>query len=232
MSNEILRVLVGSHAHGLATADSDIDYRGVYVAPTSQILSLGQAKAKGKTPHWVEGENEDATSYELGHFLFLALKCNPSILEVFMAPVVTANPLGTELRKLFPYIWDADLMVKAYCGYSLNQRKKFLDNHLGRRWKFAVAYLRVLIQGIQWLDTGRFTLEVPTIVRGVAIQDFPRYLTAVKRGGVSVGDVVDTAETLQELMRSLKEDAPFAYQCASPGYVNEFLLRVRKENWA
>ena len=104
---EILKVLVGSHAHGLATEGSDVDYRGVYVSPTSEILSLSNTKVRGKNTHWVEGENEDATSYELGHFLFLALKCNPSILEVFMAPRVDsgfqphATRLGIELRELF-----------------------------------------------------------------------------------------------------------------------------------
>ncbi len=228
---EILKVLVGSHAHGLATEDSDIDYRGVYVVPTSEILSLSHEKVRGKNTHWVEGENEDATSYELGHFLFLALRCNPSILEVFMAPEVESTPLGKELRGLFPYIWDSETMVKAFGGYSLNQRKKFLDDRLGRRWKYATAYLRVLIQGIQLLETGKFTLEVPSHVLGLSIQDFPMYLRAVKRGAMTVGDVVDTAETLQELMKERKVDAPFAYQCASPGYVNEFLLKVRKENW-
>jgi len=42
----ILKVLVGSRAHGLANKDSDYDYRAVYVLPTSKILSLGY-KYKG-----------------------------------------------------------------------------------------------------------------------------------------------------------------------------------------
>lgn len=32
---QVLKVLVGSRAHGLHNQDSDFDYRGVYVAPTS-----------------------------------------------------------------------------------------------------------------------------------------------------------------------------------------------------
>mgnify|MGYP001501964861 CR=1 FL=1 len=37
----ILKVLVGSRAHGLSTETSDYDYRGVFVQPTETILSLG-----------------------------------------------------------------------------------------------------------------------------------------------------------------------------------------------
>ena len=229
---EILKVLVGSHAHGLATEDSDVDYRGVYVTPTSQILSLHAGKMKGT--HWVEGENEDATSYELGHFLFLALKCNPSILEVFRATSTTWYPIGVELRALFPYVWTPKGVAAAFGGYSLNQRKKCLDNHLGRRWKFAVAYIRVLIQGIQLLTEGTFSLRVPDTVPDypiTAIGHLPGYLKAVKRGAVSMGEIIDVAEHLRDQLNSLANTGPFIEHHPDVDRVNAFLLKVRKENW-
>ena len=52
---QILKVLVGSRAHGLARPDSDYDYRGVYVTPTRELFSL-RHKLKDKT--WVEGARE------------------------------------------------------------------------------------------------------------------------------------------------------------------------------
>lgn len=36
----ILKVIVGSQAHGLATPASDFDYRGVFVVPTKEILCV------------------------------------------------------------------------------------------------------------------------------------------------------------------------------------------------
>ena len=80
----ILKVLVGSRAHKLDDKDSDYDYRSVYVTPTSNILSLN---AKYSKTNWIEG-NIDNTSYEIGHFLHLATKCNPTIMEVFKTPIV------------------------------------------------------------------------------------------------------------------------------------------------
>jgi len=104
---QILKVLVGSHAHGLATAESDYDYRAVFVQPTEEILGLGH---KAQNNQWLEGDI-DNTSYEVGHFLFLASKSNPTILEVFHAPrkgtVIDSMDLwdwGNSLVYLFPKV--------------------------------------------------------------------------------------------------------------------------------
>jgi len=88
---QILKVLVGSHAHGLATAESDFDYRAVFVQPTSEILGLGH---KAQNNQWIEGDI-DNTSYEIGHFLFLATKSNPTILEGFLVEGLSVgHPTG------------------------------------------------------------------------------------------------------------------------------------------
>src|SRR3990167_11312657 len=120
----ILKVLVGSHAHGRAGPDSDIDPRGVFVHPTSAILSLGQ---KPSNTSWVEadkaaGEKDDSTAWELGHFLHLATHCNPTILEVFAAPVVEQAEEGRALSMLFPPILSRKCRRDEFVGYGLNRR--------------------------------------------------------------------------------------------------------------
>lgn len=217
----VLKTLVGSHAHGLARPDSDMDYRGVFVVRTSDLLRLGGST---KTTSWIEG-NEDDTNYEIGHFLHLATKSNPSILEVFKAPVVEATEEGLALRDLFPYVWSSKGVHDAFVGYSLNQRKKMLsddEQYSVRRWKYAVAYIRVLINGIDLLRTGDFSVEV-------ADPDFREALLAVRRGELRIGSVVDFAE-------GLKEDLAQAYEHnaskkTDEEKINEFLLKIRKENW-
>ena len=106
---QILKALVGSRAHGLAGPDSDADYRGVFVTPTSDLLRIGQRQSDTR---WVEGEKAadigtakvDDTAWELGHFLSLATHCNPTILEVFAAPVVAGTPEGYAVRELLPAV--------------------------------------------------------------------------------------------------------------------------------
>lgn len=116
----ILKVIVGSRAHKLADKNSDYDYRAVYVLPTSEILRLDYHY---KGTDWIEGK-EDNTAYEIGHFLKLATKSNPSILEMFKFPIVESNEDGNKLRELFPYVWNSKNALDSYMGYGLNQKKK------------------------------------------------------------------------------------------------------------
>lgn len=41
----VLSVVVGSHAQGLATLESDVDRRGVFVAPTSDFWRFDKPPA-------------------------------------------------------------------------------------------------------------------------------------------------------------------------------------------
>lgn len=122
---QILKVLVGSQAHGLAGPDSDYDYRGVFVVPTDKILSIGTGKIKNT--HWIEDDVDD-TSWELGHFLHMATKCNPTVLEAFLAPVAESTEDGEMVIELFDAVWNAKGVRDAFIGYGLNQRKKFLED--------------------------------------------------------------------------------------------------------
>jgi hypothetical protein len=212
----LLKVLVGSHAHGLADETSDKDYRAVYILPTSQILSLGY---RYKANDWVEGD-EDNTAYELGHFLMLAQKCNPTILEVFKAPIIEAEEDGLFLKKMMSWCWNPNDTFNAFVGYGLNQRKKFLDKKDNRQDKYACAYIRTLIALYQLLTTEDFTVEVPS--------EHKEMLMRFKKGNYKIGEVIDEAEKWTNLC---KEALPNCEHEPIPTAINGFLLSMRKKYW-
>ena len=226
----ILKVIVGSRAHGLAGPESDFDYRGVFLHPTSHILSLG---AKPKTTDWVEGVplpeggedtargKVDDTAWELGHFLHLATHCNPTILEVFAAPVEAATEDGERMRAMFPYIWQPHGVMAAFIGYGLNQRKKFLDGKDVRPHKYAVAHLRVLYQAHVLLTEG----HLPVLMAGSPIHDT---LKRWRAKDYTVGEVVETCLAWDHRVR---EAWPICTQKQDLGPVNDFLLDVRRRHW-
>ena len=217
-NNLILKCVVGSQAHGLADENSDTDYRGVYVTPTRDILTIGY---KYKGSNWIE-DKEDQTTYEISHFLDLALKCNPSILEVFVAPIQEGSPLGYELRDLFSDIWNPNDAFNAFTGYSYNQRKKLLEKKDGRPKKFAVAYLRTLWNLCDLLEKESFSLEIKD-------PKFKQQLLDIKYCDVlDIGYVINEAEGLTETAKNLLEGCKHE---ANPKKVNDFLLKVRKNNW-
>ncbi len=219
MENKIiLKVLVGSHAHGLANKKSDYDYRAVYVQPTSQILSLNH---NYKANSWIEGV-EDNTAYEIGHFLFLATKCNPTILEVFRAPVKFANEDGVKLRSLFEHVWEPKRSYDAFCGYGLNQRKKFLDRKDNRQDKYACAYGRTLYHLVQLLETGNFDTKIPE----GEIRDT---LLKFKKGKYLMGDVINFCEDWTNRAKIALEKCK--EKKTDIEKINNFLLDIRKKYW-
>jgi len=216
---EILKTIVGSQAHGLANKDSDFDYRGVFVIPTSELLKLGGENLKHTA--WIEGK-EDDTAWEVGKFLFMATKCNPTVLETFLAPVKTSSPLGDEMRGLFQYVWNSNDVKNAFIGYGINQRKKFFDNKDKRAPKYATAYLRVLYNCWELLATGTFTVDLHGSPVYQQCLDF-------KEGRYTAGEVIQACWEMETKVLKAFNENPDKKTNTEP--VNEFLLKVRRSNW-
>lgn len=218
----ILKVLVGSRAHGLHTEESDYDWRGVFVTPTQDILKIGGTTQQTS---WIEGK-EDDTSWEVGKFLLMATKCNPTVLEVFKCsthPVAIQHALwGMRLQGLFPHVWNSNDVRNAFVGYGLNQRKKFLDNKDVRPHKYAVAYLRTLYMATQLLETGDFSVDMTNE------PIFP-VLKRWKNKDYGLGEVIDITREWEGKVEVAYQKNPDKKTNIDP--VNEFLLQVRKDFW-
>ncbi|HJR76905.1 MAG TPA: nucleotidyltransferase domain-containing protein [Nitrospiraceae bacterium] len=214
MAHTILKVLVGSHAHGLAGPDSDKDYRSVFVMPTVELFRLG-FKYQGTR---MMKEEADETSWEVGHFLQLAVQCHPLVLETFMAPVEVVDAWGERLRALFPAVWSAQTAYEAFLQYGDNQRRKMLDKKDGRPGKYAVAYVRILFHLCELLERGTFTLNIVDSPIGESLR-------RIKDGRYRTGEVIDLGEYwTQEATHRL---AACSHQ-ADRKAVDDFLIALRR----
>ena len=153
----ILACVVGSRAFGLATADSDSDVRGVFVAPTATYWHLL------KPPTHVDEPASERFSWEVERFCELALKANPNMLEVLTSPLrETVTPLGEELLALRRAFFS-QLVYQTFSGYVLGQFKK-IEGDLRRdgapKWKHVMHLLRLLISAGDLLRTGELALDV------------------------------------------------------------------------
>jgi len=212
----ILKVLVGSRAHGLHNDASDYDFRGVFVTPTHKILSLDPGT---KNTQWIEGD-VDNTSWELAHFLRLAVRCNPTILETFLAPIELHTEIGLELRSLFPYIWNSNDVKNAFIGYGRSQRKKFLEEKDGRPEKFAVAYGRTLYQAHELITTGTFTIKIGDTKFGETLKRW-------KAKDYTYGEVIETCKIWEEHVN--EAFAKSAIKHTNLEKINDFLIKVRHQ---
>lgn len=150
----ILKVVVGSRLHNLHNEDSDYDYRGIFVEDLVNILSPFK---KQRNTSWVEGV-EDNTSYELLSFCKMACSGNMTVLEVLNSNmIIEKNWIGDALIANKDKFLSKERVYKAGLGYGLNQMKKCsIDNPNKNTPKAVIAYIRVLRQTAELLETGIF----------------------------------------------------------------------------
>lgn len=71
----------GSHLYGLNVETSDVDTSGVFICSPNELLGLGFDYKEQ-----VSDERHDNTWYEIGNYLKLLLKSNPTALESLFVP--------------------------------------------------------------------------------------------------------------------------------------------------
>lgn len=155
----IHKVVVGSRLHNLCNEQSDFDYRGIHMHSLRDVFNPFM---KLKNTSWIEGD-EDNTSFELMDFCKVATKGNPTILEVLYSNnVVETTDLGKEMVANREKFLHSKYIFDAHRGYAHNQYAKMnLFTPDARTPKFAVAYIRSLLQGISLLRTGSFSPQIP-----------------------------------------------------------------------
>lgn len=86
-------VLRGSHAYNLATEKSDEDYSAVYLCEPKEILGLGF-----DYKDQLSDAKHDNTWFEIGCYLKLLLKSNPTVMEYLFVP---KRCIVSEIHPLF-----------------------------------------------------------------------------------------------------------------------------------
>lgn len=211
----ILKCVIGSQAYGLATEESDVDRRGVYLPTADMQWSLYGV------PDQIEREESQEAYWELQKFLGLALKANPNVLECLYTPLVElATPVAEELLKMRASFLSR-LVYQTYNGYVMSQFKKMqadLRNQGEVKWKHVMHLIRLLISGIHTLREG----HVP-----VRVEEHRDELLAIRRGEVPWMETEKWrlrlhAEFDEALARTSLPDRP-DYERA-----NALLLRARR----
>lgn len=144
----ILLGVAGSRAQGLAGPDSDVDLRGVAVAPSDRLLGIlpafEQADHAGDMDVFADllttDETEVARStklegsvYALAKFVRLSADSNPNMLELLFcrdAEVRWCTPQGERLRAARP-MFLSQKAAHTFTGYALAQLKR-IQGH--RHW--------------------------------------------------------------------------------------------------
>ena len=142
----IFESMVGSHAYGTNTAASDLDIRGVFLAPQKWHVGLHGV------PEEVAIDKQDIKYYELKKFVRLASECNPSIVELLFMPEFCVKKVTPVYQKL---INNRDAFMsrqafRTFSGYAYSQIGKAKGQnkmiHQDALWEEGVNHARELLQ--------------------------------------------------------------------------------------
>ena len=211
----IYACVMGSRAYGLSGPASDTDRRGVYAAPAPSFWGLT------KPPSHVDGPGEEQFSWEVERFCSLALRANPTVLEVLWSPLVTyIDDTGRDLVGLRS-AFVSQRVAQTYGGYARDQLTR-LENARRRsgelKWKHAMHMLRLLLAGVHVLRTGEVMVHVG---------EHRERLLAVRRGDLPYEEVTRWAAELEDHLVRAQSATPVPVD-PDRDAVSEFLVRIRR----
>jgi predicted nucleotidyltransferase len=169
ISNQLLNCRSGSHAYGLATKTSDEDFRGVFYAAKNDFYA-------GTATEQIADATNDQVYYELGRFVELLTKANPTVLELLASPpeaILYRHPIMNHLR-------IEDFLTKAckntFAGYATNQIRKArglnkkVHNPMPKERKTVEHFCYILTEGkslsfLTWLSKSSFASRDLALVR-------------------------------------------------------------------
>lgn len=174
----VLRGLVGSEVHGLSNPGTDDrDEMGVCVEPATHVIGLRRFEhyvSRTQPEGAPSGPGDlDLTVYGLRKFCGLALKGSPTVLLLLFVRgehLLQTSATGEELQALAP-AFLSQRTGRAFLGYLTSQRQGLLgegnrtrerSGPHGYDTKYAMHAVRIGVQGIELLETGRISLPVPS----------------------------------------------------------------------
>ena len=215
----ILQGVTGSTAHGCSLDGAeDRDELAVCVEPIELALTLGVPfeqfvyRTAAEREHTHDARSQpgdlDLTVFSLRKFCRLAAAGNPSVLLLLFTPDVTRmDALGSNLRDLRQSFISKEAGSR-FLGYMNGQRQRLLgekgqkrvkrpdlEEKFGFDTKYAYHILRLGLQGIELMRTGKLTLPLSLKDRG--------FLLDVRNGKYSFNEVLTRAG---EIEATLKEE--------------------------
>ncbi|MFD3594316.1 DNA polymerase beta superfamily protein [Nocardia sp. NPDC058640] len=223
MSSTVLLGQVGSGLHGVTTGNDDRDEMGVCIEGPEFVTGLSRfdqyiyrTQAEGVR----SGAGDlDLTVYSLRRWAALAAAGNPTVLLLAFIPpeeIVIQTDVGRDIQA-HPERWLSREAALRFGGYLVSQRDQLLGlkskkhtnrpelvETLGFDTKFAYHMVRLGLQGVELLTTGRVTLPMPPVER--------KWLQELRRGEHTQEEALDWAADLLDQLNQLAEIADLPAQ--------------------
>lgn len=235
----ILKILAGSHIHGLDVETSDRDEEAIIIETISQAMGLENPFEE----LICESPEVDVKYVSLRKWCRLACKGNPNFLLPLFAPtssILKCDARGSQLRDM-AHLFVSKQAIKSHLGYMQGQRTRIVNHQqefgrgggrgqprfaliekYGYDTKFAMHLLRLGLQGVELLTHGYITLPMGEPAK--------HRLLEVRQGLVPLPDVLAWAEELEAEMKATYETCALPVE---PDYaaIEAFMLKCYIRKW-
>lgn len=227
----LLECISGSRAYGLDTKTSDTDIKGVFYLPKSHYYGLHS----NYIPQ-VSNETNDEVYYELGRFIELLLKNNPTVMELLATPedkILYKHPQIALMERLKPEWFISKLCQNTFAGFAKRQIKKArglnkkIVNPIAKEKKTVLDFCTIFVDGKsielnKWLDNNATGKTINQYQIGLSMMPHAQQMYAVyidndwnttnNLGFSGIVQLVDIAKANQVSLSSIPKDMkPIAY---------------------
>lgn len=242
-ANTVLRGQVGSGLHGVTIADhDDRDEMGVCIEPPEYVIGnrkFEQYQFRTQPDGVRSGPGDlDLVVYSLRKWARLAAQGNPTILLLMFLPeheIVTCHPIGHDILA-HPERFLSRQAGHRFIGYLDSQRSRLLGEKSQRTnrpelvdvygfdTKFAYHAVRLGIQGVELLSTGRITLPMPEPDR--------TWLRELRLGQHPLGEALDRIVALRAELEQLTAETGLLPDRPDRERIDTWLIDTYQQWWA
>jgi|SRR5579884_146586 len=203
----------GAHLYGFPSRDSDIDLRGVYALPTSEVIGLEQGPDRiERVPREGEAPSIDMVTYDVRKLVTFLLQKNGNALEMIFSPLVAASS----------ETWHSELSMLAsqtitrfherhYRGFAMGTWKAL--HKRAEREKKGVKHLlylyRTLLTGIFLMRTGVVESHLPSLLEMIPVEGVQDLIERKREGeeqqGITEDEVLLHEKRYTNLMETLEQ---------------------------
>lgn len=205
----------GSRAYGLNHANSDLDQMGVFIAPTTEIAGLDWNKYSESWTN-TSPDGDDLTLHEVGKYLRLTLKGNPTLVELlFMDEYTKLTNTGKHILRYRDALLSEPAIRSSYFGYAISQLIRVREAKGDFKPKMARHTLRIARQGKELLETGNCTVKVSDPQEYFDLTEMPH---------------PDIVTTLQEAVDAIQSAETILPKEPNRDTIVDLLRQIRKDN--
>lgn len=175
--------VTGAHAYGFLSPDSDVDLKGLHLAPTDQVLGLDAPRETHDVLVDFEGVEHDLTTHEAGKALGLLARGNGNVLERLLSPLQLVESDDVEALRELARGAASTRFVAHYRGFFGGVQR---EHARAPKVKSMLYAYRVALTGVHLLTTGELEMDLPALADRHGFPELHE-LVARKRSGDEKG---------------------------------------------